>query len=397
MGAEPSLPTRTDVVIIGGGIMGASAAFFLTTETDLEVTVVEKDNIASGSTGDSSALIRHHYGPKRVYSEMVKRAHDFFRSFEERTGEEIAYAEAPRVRFEREDGETADYARAGYELLQELDLPVKWYDEAEMEETWPQLELDEYDFAVSDESAAYSDAADVAGGFVRAAQRQGATVVTGVEVTDIGTEDGYVEYVETTDGTVQCDDVVIAAGPWTKPLAATVGVEVPITVSREQIVILEPSEEYVREYPDLIPMTGLPGNEAYTRPDFSDGILVATHFTSKSVDPDTYKKSPDEEVVLELTDTLLQLVPGLRDAGIRGQYCGVYSNTPDYDFVIDQVGPEGCTIACGFSGHGFKHAPVIGEILTDLVTTGETDVVDLEFFALDRFDSGGHSTGQIPD
>jgi sarcosine oxidase subunit beta len=75
----------------------------------------------------------------------------------------------------------------------------------------------------------------------------------------------------------------------------------------------------------------------------------------------------------------------------------VYSNTPDYDFVIDQVGPEGCTIACGFSGHGFKHAPVIGEILTDLVTTGETDVVDLEFFALDRFDSGGHSTGQIPD
>jgi len=397
MSAELEPPERTDVAIVGGGVMGTSAAFFLASETDLDVTLVERDAIASGSTGDSSALIRHHYGPKRIYSEMVMRAHEFYRSFEEHTGEQIAYAEAPRVRFERVDGETAEYARAGYQILEELGLPVERYDQAEMRERWPQLDLEPYDFAISDETAAYSDATDVAGGFARAAQRHGATVLTDTEATNILTARDRVEGLETTDGTVRCEEVVVAAGVWTKELVATVGVELPLTASREQILILEPSSAYVESYPDLIPMTGLTGDTAYTRPDFGDGILVATHFTESTVHPDSYKRTPDEEVVLALTDKILDLAPGLADAGIRGQYCGIYANTPDYDFIIDQVGPEGCTVACGFSGHGFKHAPVVGQILRDLVTTGRTHVVDLDYFARQRFETGGHGTGDIPD
>jgi len=398
MSAEVALPGRTDVVIVGGGVMGTSAAYFLSTETDLDVTLVEKDTVAAGSTGDSSALIRHHYGPKRIYSEMVARAHEFFREFEERTGEPIAYAKAPRVRFEREDGPTAAYAKAGYEVLDDLGLPVGWYGPDEMAEHWPQLDLDGYDFAVSDASAAYSDGTDVAGGFARAAQRRGATLVTGVRATDVVVEDGAVAAVETTDGTVRCDDVIAAAGPWTSELAATVGVDVPISASREQIVILDPPADYLEAYPDLIPMTGLPGDDAYARPDFGAGILVATHFTGGTVDPGTYSNTPDEPVILGLIDDLLELAPELDTAGVRGRYCGVYSNTPDYDFVIDRVGPEGFVLACGFSGHGFKHSPVVGEILTDLVVTGETEVVDLDYFSLDRFADGrGHGRGDLPD
>lgn len=398
MSIGASLPSRSDVVVVGGGVMGASAAYFLATETDLEVTVLEKDAIASGSTGDSSALIRHHYGPKRIYTEMVERAHEFYRTFEERTGEPLAYAEAPRVRFERENGETAEYAEAGYEILEDVGLPVERYGPDEMAERWPQLDLAGYDFAISDSSAAYSDATDAAGGFARAAQERGATVVTGVRATDVHVEDGVVSGVETTEGTVHCDDVIAAAGPWTQTFAATVGVDVPMSTSKEQVVVLEPGEEYGQRYPDLLPMTGLPGEEAYARPDFGDGVLVATHFTGGEADPDTYGKRPDEDAILGLIDDLLQLAPGLDDAGIRGQYCGLYSNTPDYDFIIDQVGPEGFVLACGFSGHGFKHAPVVGEVLTDLVTTGDSDLVDLEFFSLDRFENRvGHGRGDRPD
>jgi glycine/D-amino acid oxidase-like deaminating enzyme len=126
-------------------------------------------------------------------------------------------------------------------------------------------------------------------------------------------------------------------------------------------------------------------------------VLVATHHEGREVDADRYDQSPDEEMLLDLTDQIGDFIPGLQDAGIQGQYCGVYSTTPDNDFIIDQVGPNGCYIACGFSGHGFKHGPAVGKILTDLVTVGYSDLVDTEYFSLDRFDGNPEGHGDPED
>lgn len=392
MPTGPTLPGESDVVVVGGGIVGTSAAYFLATETDRDVTLVEKEAIASGSTGDSSAILRHHYGPQERYSRMAWWSQQFYRRFEEETGEPLAREENPLVRFGVEDAPSGEYAEAGYDVLSSLDVPVSRYDRDEAESRYPMLEFDEYDFAVSDDAAAYSDGTDAATGFARAAAREGATVVTGVEVEDVRGADGTVAGVETSDGSVDCDDVVLAAGPWTPRLAETIGVEVPMTVTREQVVVLDPPEEYAEAYPDLTPTTALPGGEWYIRPDFGGGILVATHHTGEAVDPDTYDATPDEETLLELVSELSSVVPELQDAEITGRYCGVYSTTPDHDFVIDQAGPENCYLACGFSGHGFKHGPAVGRMLTDLVIRGDTDLVDAEFFSLDRFDEdpAGH-------
>lgn len=386
MSTGPTLPEQSDVVVVGGGIVGTSAAYFLATESDASVTLVEKDAIASGSTGDSSAILRHHYGPQDRYSRMAWWSHQFYRRFEEETGQVVAHEDNPLVRFGVEDEPSGEYAAAGYEVLSSLDVPVSRYDREEAERRYPMVGFEEYDFAVSDDAAAYSDGTDAANGFARAAAGEGATVVTGVEVEDVLTVDGTVTAVETDEGRVDCDAVVLAAGPWTPEVAATVGVEVPMTVTREQVVVLDPPEEYVEKYPDLTPTTALPGGEWYIRPDFGGGILVATHHTGEEVDPDTYDERPDEETLLELVDELADVIPELQDAQVKGQYCGVYSTTPDHDFVVDEVGPENCYLACGFSGHGFKHGPAVGKILGDLVADGETDLVDAEFFSLDRFD-----------
>lgn len=396
MSVRPSLPASVDVAIIGGGIMGTSICYFLAKRTDLEVVLLEKDNIASGSTGDSSAILRHHYGPAEQYSKMAWWSHEFYRSFEENTGEVIAYADNPLVRFAREDSAAGSYAMDGYDVLSALDIPVSRVEQDEFDEAYPMLELDEIDFAVSDDTAGYSDGTDAANGFARAASELGATIMTGTRVSDVHTDGGAVTAVETEKGTVDCTHVVMAAGPWITQLAEKIGVEVPVEAEREQILILDPPDEYADKYPNLTPTTAMPGGEWYIRPDFGDGILIATHHTDEFVDPERYDGQPDEETLLELSDEIRAAIPELADAGIQGQYCGVYSTTPDHDFIIDQAGPQGCYVACGFSGHGFKHAPAVGRIMTDLITDGATDFVDLEFFSLDRFTENAAGNG-LPD
>jgi len=393
MSVGPTLPDSTGVVVIGGGIMGTAAAYFLAAESDRDVTLVERDNVGAGSTGDSSAILRHHYGDEEIYTDMAHWSHEFYRSFEAETGQAIAHADSPLVRFGEDDTEAGEYAAAGYDALAQRDIPVTWYDGDELPEQYPMYDgLEAFDFAVSDDTAAYSDGTDAANGFSRAAAEAGATVVTGVAVESIAVEDDEVAGVDTDDGRVACDDVVVAAGPWTPELADDVGVDVPITPTREQVVILDPPAEYVEEFPELTPTTSMPGGEWYLRPDFGDNVLVATHYLTEETDPDDYDDAPDESTLLELTDVVTDTMPGLADARVQGQYCGVYSTTPDHDFVIDDPGPDGCYFACGFSGHGFKHGPAVGRIVRDVVVDGDTDLVDVDYFALDRFedDPGGH-------
>lgn len=394
------VPDSTDVVIVGGGVMGTSTAYFLGTRSNLDVVLLEKDAIASGSTGDSSAILRHHYGDQRIYSMMAKWSHDFYRAFEEETGEAIAYAENPMVRFATAGTPGGEYATAGYEVLSDLDIPVTWLEAAELDAEYPMLALPDVDFGVRDDTAAYSDGADVAGGFARAAQNAGVTVVTDIAVTDIVERDGRVRAVETDRGPVETDAVVVTAGPWTPEIVASVGIDLPVTRSREQIVVLEPPESYLEQYASIVPTFAPAGGDWYAREDFNDGVLIATHHTGEAVeDPDTYKNAVDESVLLDLTDKVGSFVPELTAAGLRGNYSGIYSETPDHDFIIDQAGPAGLYIGAGFSGHGFKHAPAVGRILRDIVVDGETDFpdIDVEYFSLSRFEDGPEGHGLAED
>ncbi|MFB6299089.1 MAG: NAD(P)/FAD-dependent oxidoreductase [Halobacteriales archaeon] len=313
--ARPTLPSAADIVIVGGGIMGTSAAFFLAAETDRDIVLIEKDTIASGSTGDSSAILRHHYGPQERYSRMAWWSHQFYRAFENETGQRIARNENPLVRFAETDTKAAEYAQAGYEVLSDLDIPVSRIEASEFPPEYAMLDLAEYDFAVSDDTAAYSVGSDAANGFARAAAEHGATVITGTAVTDVSVTDGAITGVVTDDGTVDCSAVVAAAGPWTPRVAEMVGLEVPITTSREQIIILDPPAEYAEKYEHLTPTTAVPGGEWYMRPDFGGGILVATHHTDEEVDPDSYDQEPDESMLVEFTERIGEAMPTARPSG----------------------------------------------------------------------------------
>lgn len=394
---QPELPDRADTVVVGGGIAGTSSCFFLADRSDRSVLLVEKDTIASGSTGDSSAIIRHHYGSKAIYAKSARWSHDFYRAFEDRTGEPLAYEPNPLVRLGVERERSGDYALSGYDTLSSLDIPVSRLDRQSLEKAFPMLSLGDVDVGVVDETAAYSDAADATMGFARAAQDRGATIATDTAVTDIETDDGGVTVVRTDRGVVDTEDVIVAAGPWTDRVMSSVGVEVPLNRSREQVLLLELPEEFPKQYQGGLPTTSPPDADWYVREDFGDNVLIATHHSNGGADPDTYKQTPDEAVKLRLIDELVAFCPELAAARLQGEYCGIYSNTPDYDFIIDQAGPTGCYLACGFSGHGFKHGPTVGRVISDLVLEGETDLVDVEYFSLSRFDGDRRGHGNPED
>ena len=124
---------------------------------------------------------------------------------------------------------------------------------------------------------------------------------------------------------------------------------------------------------------------------------MATHFLTEECDPEAHLRQPDEETLLDLTEKIVDVIPELADARIKGRYTGVYSTTPDHDFIIDEVGPDGCYLACGFSGHGFKHGPAVGRIVTDLVTDGDTGLVDVDYFSLSRFEDDPTGHGRPAD
>lgn len=388
-GREP-VPDSADVVIVGGGIMGTSACYFLSERTDLDILLLEKNSIASGATGNSSAILRHHYGDREVYSQSAWWSHRFYLSFEDRLGEPLSHGEAPLVKFAEEGTDRADHVDDGYEVLQALDIPVSRYDAGDFDRLYPMFELDGVDFGVSDDVAGYSDGTDAANGFARAARRNGATIETGVRVTDVRESDeGTVQGVETDRGAVSCETVILTAGCWSVQLAKKLGVDLPITPTLERVFLLDPPSSFTAEHLDRLPSGKPPGlDDWYMRQDFGARVLVATHhsYDEQVDDPDGIPTTPPQSDLLELVDVLEDVAPGLADSDVVGQYCGVYTNTPDHDFIIDRIGPDGCFIACGFSGHGFKHGPSVGRVLSDLVVDGATEFLDVDTFSIDRFD-----------
>lgn len=391
MGLGPDVPDETDILVIGGGIIGTATAFALSRRTDVDITLVDKNNVAAGATGDSSAILRHVYGTRSLYTTMAWMGHEFYRNFESETGYKLQTPDQPLIQWGGEAIEHTESPMASYETLQSLGYPTTRYEADELPDRFPLFEFrDDVEFAISDDDAGYTDGTDAATGLAKAAADNGARIVTGVTVESIVTTGESVSGVDTTEEFVACETVVVAAGPWSHTVVATADVDIPVTPGREQVLLLEPPADLSDEAFATIPTTGWSSDNPdgvwwYFRGDFGDTIYMATHARVDPVDPDAYRRRPDHSRKVEAFEILDEFAPKLADSDIVGEYCGVYANTPDQGFIIDQVGPDGLYGIVG-AGHAFKHGPVIGQLAADLVVEGESDLFDLSHFTVDRFE-----------
>jgi glycine/D-amino acid oxidase-like deaminating enzyme len=251
----------------------------------------------------------------------------------------------------------------------------------DVREIAPVLEAREDEAYAYEPESGYADPYSLTTGYARRARELGAQVTTDAVVTGVEVAGGRVTAVSTANGRVETPIAVVAAGPWSRALLHEIGVDVPLRTVRHQVVMLRRPEDLVPDHP----IVGDVVNDFSARPDAGNLTLVGVG-EDDEVGPDQYNQGVDMSMVEHAMAGLARRMPAMSNAQFRGGWAGLFTVTPDWHPVLDRVdGIDGLYCAVGFSGHGFKLSPMIGVVMSELITQGEATSVDVSMLGLDRF------------
>ena len=380
-----------DALVVGGGVVGLSAAYSLA-DRGADVTLVEKGSLGAGSTARAAGGIRSQFST-RVNVELSLASKPVWNAFEERFGVDIGLRKNGYLFLARTDA-SAERFRENVEMQRELGAESELLTPAEATEHCPGIDPDSFVAATYNPDDGVADPNLAVQGYAAAAREAGVDIRTKTAVTDIHLDDGRVVGVDVSaDGETErlaVDHVVNAAGAWAARVGDLAGVDLPIAPRRRQIAVVEPSVPV----PESAPLTIDLDTGSYFRPERDGVALVGGHFAEDDpdADPDRYDEGMDIAWAAEAVERAGAYTEYFGpETRIRRGWAGLYAVTPDHHPIIEESVP-GLVTAAGFSGHGFQHAPATGRIVADLVLAGETDVVDLSALARERFAEGAALT-----
>ncbi|MCS7172480.1 MAG: FAD-binding oxidoreductase [Armatimonadetes bacterium] len=372
-----------DVVIIGGGCMGASVAFHLARRLQGKVLLLERDRVGMGPTGRTVGIIRLHYSHEPLIA-LALRSLDAFAHFGILTGR------------------SADFTRTGFLLLvpegewegllanvalqRRLGARVELLTAEEVVRMDPRLSPEGIAGGAYEPESGFADGYATATGFAAAARERGVEIEEGVRAESLEVRNGRIVGVQTSRGAVGTERVLVAAGPWSVDLLRPLGIELPIVAAREQVVHLAPPQAFG---PLRVVLEDL-ALGFYARPETGGTVLagVLEEEPEEIVNPDGFHPGVDLHFVERVARVWSARFPQARESHFLGGYASLYDVTPDWQPILGPVeGIEGLYLAAGFSGHGFKLSPALGEELSRWLV-GEEPTVDLAAFSLRRFREG---------
>jgi sarcosine oxidase subunit beta len=356
------LPDRSDVVVVGGGVVGAAALYYLVELGCERPLLLERETLGSGSTGHCAGGVRTLFSDElnvQIGLESIRR----LQRFEEEVGEALDLRLWGYLFLLTEATDVARF-EAAIELQHHRGVDSRLLGAADARELVPQLAVDDVLAAAFCPVAGYVTPELVVQGYARASVERGARIEQSCPVTRIRVSDGCVAGVETTRGTIVAERVICAAGIWSRELTATAGLELPIEPERRWMYFTED----VPDFPRRLPLTI----------DFSTGFYFHREGAALAL-------GGREQSLEELAQVAVRRVPALERIGIRSSWWGYYEMSPDHNAIVGAAeDPAGLCYATGFSGHGFQQAPVIGEHLAELAL-GQEPTFDLAPFSIDRF------------
>jgi sarcosine oxidase subunit beta len=370
-----------DVVIIGGGCMGASAAYHLAKEGITDVVLVEREPfLAMGSTGRNAGGVRHQFSTETNIQLSIESIR-LFENFAEEVGYEIDFHQDGYL-FLLSREEDLESFKKNLELQRRLGVEVDLLEPEEAAELATGLNLEGTIAATFCARDGIADPNGVTMGFAKAAQAAGAHIYRETEALGIRTDAGRVTGIDTSKGIISTRTVVNAAGPYAKRVGELAGINVPVLPYRRHIFITGPIDD--RRTPGSRIMVIDFETTFYFHREGA-GILFGMADPREQPGFDTSVKW---EFLEEVTRVAVGRLPALEDAGIAHAWAGLYEMTPDAMPIIGPAGIEGVYIIAGFSGHGFQHSPAAGRILAQLISGRVVSDIDISAFAADRFSKG---------
>ncbi|MBZ5570540.1 MAG: FAD-binding oxidoreductase [Acidobacteriia bacterium] len=372
-----------EVVIIGGGIVGSSIAYHLTAAGCKDVLVIERETAqGKGSTGKSMGGVRAQFSTP-VNIQMSLYSIPFYASFDERLGYPAGYRPQGYLFCATQDKHLA-YLRTNQQEQIAMGLKnVRMVSADEIRGMFPQLRSDDILGGSFCSTDGFVDPYSAMNGFMSWAADHGAKLWKNTPVTAIQRDARGISGVETSKGPVSTRKVVNAAGPWAAGVAEMAGVDLPVEPLRRMLVPTEPFDQFPHTAPMIIDMS----NGFHFRPE-SLGFLLAWNDPEETPGFKTdFESTFIEKILMRAADR----VPIFENLAVNPKraWAGLYEMTPDHHPILGEVpGVPGFFLANGFSGHGVMHAPATGKILSDLLLTGKTDLVDASLLNLSRFAEG---------
>jgi glycine/D-amino acid oxidase-like deaminating enzyme len=373
------IPPTADIIVIGGGVMGASTAYHLALRGQHNTVLLEKEDFFGlGATGRCAGGVRYQFG-----TEINVR---------------LSLLSLPMLeRFKEEIGQSIDYRKIGYLFLlttqdevsiftqiinmqNRLGALTQWLGGDDIRKLLPMMCLDDVLAGSFNPLDGLVDPNSVVMGYIGAAQRLGVQAITSSPVTGIHVKSGRVTAVDTPDQTISAPIIVDATGPWAGHTGQMVGLRVPVSPIRRQWLTTTRIPSLPADFPFVIDFS----QSLYFHPE-GPGLLTGM---SNPNELPGYDQNIDPDWELVHMEAAVKRLPMLERVGLASHLAGLYEVTPDAHPIFGKTPVEGYYLVSGFSGHGFMHGPIAGKLMSEIILDGEATSLDISMLDLARFEEG---------
>ncbi|MBL8361556.1 MAG: FAD-binding oxidoreductase [Rubrivivax sp.] len=386
---------KYDVIVVGGGVIGASVALHLARLGAGRVLLLERQTIGSGTTSQSSGILRTHYSV-RENVELARRSWGVFSDFAAYLGDEEASCGLMTCGYliAAAEGDKVEPLRASLAQQQAQGVRVDILDRRAAEALLPIARFDDAALIGYEPDAGYADATMTAASFARAARRAGVTIREGAWVRRLIMDGSRVTGVTTEEGDYACGALVSTQNIWTRELAQWLNMALPLVPERHAVLALASSNAPYTSAMPVFKDLSSPGM-LYCRSYGGRQMLVSEGLAGEQLTAaEAEQGDVPLDVVAEIGAQVAERFPSYGEAGLASSWTGVYDVTPDWNPVLGRLpGIDGLVVGFGFSGHGFKLSPTVGLVLAQEALGLPTDV-SLAPYSIARFATGSLLVGR---
>jgi sarcosine oxidase subunit beta len=372
-----TLPKTADIVIIGGGVMGASTAYHLAARGQKNILILEKEEFFGlGATGRCAGGVRYQFSTE-INVELSKRSLPMLDNFKSEIGQDIGYQKCGYL-FVLTRTEDVESFRHNVSMQHKLGVGTDWLTGDEVRQRLPLMRFTDAIAGTINKNDGLVDPNSVVMGYINSALRLGAQAINNVEVTGIQGESGEVSGVITNKGVISTRTIVNACGPWSRLVGDMAGVNLPITPLRRQMLTTSALPELPPDFPFVIDFA----RSLYFHRE-GDGLLTGM---SNQDEKPGYDQNVDEDFELINLEAAISRMPLLEKAGMVSHWAGLYEVTPDAHPIYGSTPVKGFLVVTGFSGHGFMHGPISGKLMSEYILDGKYESLDVSILDLARFE-----------